>query len=104
MRTELITQRDDLVIRRHTLEAGEATPWHSDACRRFTVVVRGDEIRIEFRLTGESVAVPVPPGLSDWDEPEPRVHRAVNVSAARYEEVVMFFLDSPGIDPQPEHP
>lgn len=74
MRTELITQRDDLVIRRHTLEAGE------------------------------SVAVPVPPGLSDWDEPEPRVHRAVNVSAARYEEVVMFFLDSPGIDPQPEHP
>ncbi len=45
MRTELITQRDDRVIRRHTLEPGEATPWHTDACRRFTVVVRGDEIR-----------------------------------------------------------
>ena len=103
MRTELITQRDDLVISRHTLEPGEATPWHTDACRRFTVVVRGEEIRIEFR-TGESAAVPVPQGLADWDQPESRVHRAVNVGTTRFEEIVTFFLDSPGIDPQPEHP
>ena len=104
MRTELITQRDDLVIRRHTLDPGEATPWHTDACRRLTVVVRGDEIRIEFRPTGEPVAVPVHPGLADWDQPKPRVHRAVNAAPRGSKKVVTFFLDSPGIDPQPERP
>jgi hypothetical protein len=101
MRTETITQREDLVIRRLVLEPGEATPWHTDPCHRFSVVVRGDLLRIEFRDGGESRRVPVHPGLADWDEPEPRVHRGVNAGATPYEEVVTFFLASPGVDPQP---
>jgi hypothetical protein len=104
VRTELITRRDDLLIRRLVLEPGEAMAWHTDSCRRFSVVVRGERLRIEFRDTGEAVAVPVHAGQADWDEPESRVHRAVNVGATAYEEVVSFFLPSPGADPQPEHP
>jgi len=99
---ELITERDDLVIRRLALEPGEAMWWHRDRCRRFTVVVTGDALAIEFRDTGERLAVAVHAGLAEWDEPEPRVHRAVNTGATRYEEVVTFFLDAPRIDPQPE--
>jgi hypothetical protein len=79
-----------------------ATPWHSDACRRFTVVVRGEKLRIEFRDAGDPVDVDVRPGLADWDEPEDRVHRGVNADSAPYEEVVMFFLQRPGMEPQPE--
>ena len=104
MRTELITRRDDLVIRRLVLEPGEAMAWHTDSCRRFSVVVRGERLRIEFRDTGEAVTALVHAGQADWDEPESRVHRAVNVGATPYEEVVSFFLPSPGADPQPEHP
>ena len=54
MRSETITQRDDLVIRRLVLEPGEAMPWHVDACRRFSVIVRGERlqrVRVE-ELTG----------------------------------------------------
>lgn len=88
MQMEVITKRDDLLIRRHILEPGEALPWHIDLCHRFTVVVRGERLHIEFRDTGEIAVVPV--------------HRGVNVGAVPYEEVIMFFLDSPGLDPQPE--
>lgn len=102
MRTELITRRDDLVIRRLVLDPGEAMSWHTDSCHRFSVVVRGERLRIEFRDTGEAVAVAVHPGMADWDEPESRVHRAVNVGATPYEEIVSFFLPAPGADPQPE--
>jgi len=101
MKTETISAREDLVIRRVVLEPGEATPWHTDACRRFSVVVRGEALRIEFRDSGEQVRVAVHPGMADWDEPEARVHRGVNAGASAYEEVVTFFLDTPGIDPQP---
>lgn len=101
MRTEILTRRDDLLIRRLVLEPGEATPWHTDSCHRFSVVVSGEALRIEYRDTGEQVAVEAHPGLADWDAPEPRVHRAVNVGAAPYEEVVVFFLDPPRCDPQP---
>jgi hypothetical protein len=38
MRAEVITERDDLVIRRLVLEPGEDMPWHTDACHRFSVV------------------------------------------------------------------
>jgi quercetin dioxygenase-like cupin family protein len=102
VRTELITRRDDLVIRRLVLDPGEAMSWHTDSCHRFSVVVRGERLRIEFRDTGEAVAVAVHPGMADWDEPESRVHRAVNVGATPYEEIVSFFLPAPGADPQPE--
>lgn len=89
------------MIRRMVLEPGEAMPWHIDKCRRFTVVVRGEQLRIEFRDDGEVVAVPVHPGLADWEPPEGRVHRGVNAGAEPYEEVVVFFLDTPRGDPQP---
>jgi hypothetical protein len=41
--------------------------------------------------------------MADWGKPEARVHRGVNTGTTPYEEVVMFFLHAPGIDPQPEH-
>lgn len=102
MQMEVITRRDDLLIRRQILEPGEALPWHVDLCHRFSVVVRGERLRIEFRESGEQVTFDVYPGLADWDAPEPRVHRGVNAGAVTYEEVVTFYLDSPGLDPHPE--
>lgn len=102
MHVELITRRDDVSIRRLVLEPGEATPWHIDRCRRFSVVVRGTALTIEFREPAERVEIDVYPGLAGWDDPEPRVHRAVNTGSTPYEEVVTFYLDAPGIDPQPE--
>jgi hypothetical protein len=102
VKSETITQRDDLIIRRHTLEPGEALPWHTDLCHRFTVVVSGEALRIEYRDTGELQTFPVHPGLADWDAPEPRVHRGINAGAVPYEEVIVFFIDRPGMEPQPE--
>jgi hypothetical protein len=104
MQTEVITRRDDLMIRRLVLEPGEAMPWHTDACHRFSVIVRSQQLSIEFRETGERITVPVHPGMVDWDTPDARVHRAVNTGSTPYEEVVTFFLGSSGIDPQPEYP
>jgi hypothetical protein len=101
MQTEVITRRDDLLIRRSTLAPGEATPWHVDLTHRFTVVVRGDRLTIEYRDGDDPQAFAVQPGLADWDAPELRVHRAVNVGAETFEEVVMFFLESGVSDPQP---
>jgi hypothetical protein len=102
MHTEIITQRDDLLIRRAILEPGEATPWHVDPCHRFSVVVRGDALALEFRDTGERLRLEVWPGQADWDAPEARVHRAVNVGTQPFEEVVTFYLVAPGAEPQPE--
>lgn len=104
MQREIITRRDDLVVRRLVLEPGEAMAWHTDTCRRLTVVVRGDRLRIEFRDTGEDITLAVHPGKVDWDDPDARVHRGVNSGTAPYEEVVTFFLPTPGVDPQPELP
>lgn len=101
MRTEIITRRDDLVVRRLVLEPGEAMPWHTDPCHRLSVVVRGDLLRIEFRDGGDEQLVPVAPGMVDWDSPQSRVHRGVNAGTQAYEEVVIFFLPSAGADPQP---
>jgi hypothetical protein len=102
MRTEVITRREDLLVRRLLLEPGEAMPWHTDSCRRFSVVVRGEELSIEFRDTGERIRVTVHPGMAGWDAPDTRVHRGVNTGSTTYEEVVTFYLDAPGVDPQPE--
>ena len=100
MQTQVITERADLLVRRGTLAPGEAMPWHTDLAHRFSVVVRGDRLAIEFRDGGETIEFDVQPGQADWDAPEHRVHRAVNVGAQTYEEVVMFFLEGAG-DPQP---
>ena len=100
MELETITDTPDLLIRRMTLAAGEAMYWHSDACRRFTVVVRGTRLGIEYR-DGECVEFAVAPGEVGWDEPEARVHRAVNLGDEPYEEVVTFYRDAPNQVPQP---
>lgn len=104
MQLEVITQRDDLLIGRMVLQPGEAMPWHTDKCHRFTVVLRGEQLRLEFRDNGEEVTVPVHPGLAEWDSPQARVHRGVNAGKEPYEEIVVFFLDPPRIDPQPRAP
>ena len=101
MHTETISQEDGLLIRRAILEPGEATPWHRDACRRFTVVVRGDALTIEYQ-DGERSSVDVQPGMADWEDPQPRLHRAVNTGNGTFEEVVTFFLERIDQDPQPQ--
>lgn len=102
MRVETISREAGLLIRRQVLAPGETTPWHRDACRRFTVVVRGDGLTIEYR-DGERSEVAVRPGLADWESPQDRVHRAVNTGLETFEEVVTFFLEHPEQDPQPEN-
>ena len=104
MQSEVITRRDDLMIRRLVLELGEAMPWHTDACHRFSVIVRGQQLTLEFRETGEQIEVAVCPGMVDWDQPDARVHRAVNTGATTYEEVVTFLLSAPGLEPQLVYP
>jgi len=84
------------------LQPGEALPWHTDHCRRFSVIISGDALGIEYRDTGELESFAVSPGIAEWDEPEPRVHRGINVGKTPYEEVVIFFLGEPNIEPQPE--
>jgi len=101
MKVELITRREDLVIRRLVLEPGEAMFWHKDNCHRFTVVVRGSRLAIEFRDSSKIVEVVVSPGAADWDTPEERVHRAINTGTETYEEVVTFYRTSSEVDPQP---
>ena len=100
MDVELIDERATLVIRRLRLQPGEAMFWHTDACERFTVVVRGSRLCIEFR-DGERVDVDVYPGLADWDAPESRPHRAINTGDDVYEEVVTFYRTGAEVEPQP---
>jgi hypothetical protein len=102
MKSETITERTDLIIRRHILEPGEALPWHVDRCHRFTVVVTGEALRIEYRDSKAAEEFPVRAGLADWDAPQPKVHRGINIGSVPYEEVIMFFIDEPGMEPQPE--
>jgi hypothetical protein len=82
MKSETITERADLIIRRHILEPGEALHWHTDRCHRFTVVVQGEALSIEYRASGEIETFPVHPGLADWDAPQPKVHRGINAPCA----------------------
>ncbi len=102
MISETITERHDLIIRRHILQPGEALPWHTDLCHRFTVVVSGESLSIEYRDSGELKTFPVHPGMADWDKPEPKVHRGINSGSVPYEEVIIFFIDQPKMEPQPE--
>jgi hypothetical protein len=102
MTVEVITDRPDLLIRRQSLAAGAATAWHTDTCHRFSVVVRGTRLRIEFRDGGDPVEMAATAGLACWDAPEPRVHRAVNVGPTPFEEIVTYYRRPPGCDVQPE--
>jgi hypothetical protein len=102
MKKEILSKRFNTLIRRLILEPGEAMPWHTDACTRYSVIIRGDSLGIEYRDSGEIHSFPVHPGLAEWDEPQPRVHRGLNTGTVPYEEVVIFFLDNPDMEPQPE--
>ncbi len=101
MELETITDNDELLIRRMTLAPGEPMYWHTDRCRRFSVVVQGEELAIEYRDGSAGQRFPVSNGLCGWDEPEQRVHRAVNVGGVAYTEIVTFYKNHAGEDPQP---
>jgi hypothetical protein len=99
---DLILQRPDIAIRRLVLEPGEAMPWHVDPCRRFSICLQGAELTIEVRATGQFETVPVNPGMTGWDDPSAKVHRAINTGPSSYEEIVVFLIEPAGIDFQPE--
>ena len=101
MQIETITDENTLLIRRMILAPGEATSWHTDVCRRFTVVVRGQRLGIEHADDGSMIELEVSPGTADWDSPHDRVHRARNLGSSPYEEVVTFFRSHAAIEPQP---
>lgn len=104
MHAETLADCDRLLIRRLVLGPGEAMGWHTDRCHRFTVVVTGSRLRLEFRDDGEIADVEVQPGLAGWDTPTERIHRAVNVGPGAYEEVVTFYRSARDVDPQPPAP
>lgn len=93
-----------VIVRRQILAPGEATPWHVDPYRRYSVVVRGDTLSIEFATNAGTTIhqIAVHPGLTGWDEPTFVRHRAINTGHSEYEEVVLFFVQNEQDDPQPE--
>src|SRR5262245_49725051 len=97
----LLHHRGTTIVRRLSLEPGEATPWHRDPYHRVTVVLSGDVLTIEFSDRGEPHVAHVIAGQTDWDEPGDRVHRAVNTGQILYDEIAIFFLDRPDAVPQP---
>jgi hypothetical protein len=66
MQAAVITRRDDLRRRRLVLGPGEAMPWQTDACHRFSVIGRGQQLTIAFRETGEQIGVVVLLGMVGW--------------------------------------
>jgi quercetin dioxygenase-like cupin family protein len=101
---QVLRYRGKYLVRRQRLQPGEATAWHRDPFHRVTVVLSGDQLRIEFRDNGEAPSGPVSVGEVDWSEPSDRVHRAVNIGQQCFEEIVTFFLDREDADPQPTEP
>jgi hypothetical protein len=99
---EILHHRGTTLVRRMSLEPGEATRWHVDPCHRVSVVLNGDVLAIEFRDGQPTAEVRVSPGQVDWDEPSHRAHRALNIGNARYEEITVFFLAHPEDSPQPD--
>ena len=88
-----IAERDGVRVHPSRLEPGEASPWHVDSFHRVTVVLQGEQLRIEPQDGGEPKLVPVVAGQAHWDEPSaPLVHRAVNSGQLPYEEVVVTFI------------
>ena len=60
-----------VVVRRMILRGGEAMAWHVDPCRRYSVVLGGDQLTIEYRDGLASEVVAVHRGMAGWDDPEP---------------------------------
>jgi quercetin dioxygenase-like cupin family protein len=98
---EELFRRGTTLVRRLRLEPGEAMRWHRDPFHRVTVVLRGDALAIEAGDLGGVERFEVTPGQADWDEPSDRLHRAVNVGREPYEEIAVFFLDTPDAVAQP---
>jgi hypothetical protein len=98
---EVLFQRGTTLVRRLRLEPGEAMRWHRDPFHRVTVVLSGDALAIEPYDGRGLERFEVTPGQADWDEPSDRLHRAVNIGREPYEEIAIFFLDSPDAVPQP---
>jgi Cupin domain. len=101
MTDEVIFQRNTIQLRRLRLAPGEAMLWHRDPFQRIAIVVSGDLLSIEYRDGGETLRVEISPGMVDWEEPSKRVHRAINIGRTEYQQVTIFFLDSPDAVPQP---
>jgi len=102
MTDDILLHRGTTLVRRLRLAPGEAMPWHRDPFQRVTVVLRGDALAIEYRDGAERECFAVTPEQVDWDEPDERIHRGVNVGAQPYEEITVFFLDRPDAVPQPQ--
>jgi hypothetical protein len=102
MGSETVEQRGTILIRRTRLAPGDATPWHKDPFPRVSVILAGDALLIEYRDGSVPQRVEVSSGQVDWEEPNERVHRAVNVGVASYEEVTVVMLDRPDAVAQPE--
>ena len=49
----------------------------------------------------ESLRVEITPGEVEWEQPNARVHRAVNVGELTYEQVTVFLLNRPDVVAQP---
>ena len=98
---EVLFRRGTTLVRRLRLEPGEAMRWHRDPHHRVTVVLHGETLAIEPHDGGGIQRFDVTPGHADWDEPSDRLHRAVNVGSGPYEEIAIFFLDSPDAVAQP---
>ena len=101
MEKKILYRRKGILVWRASLEPGESSDWHVDTCERISVVVSGDRLAIEYRDGGEATEFTVSPGQVDLDQPSDRAHRALNVGRQCYDEVVTFFLDHEGQDPQP---
>lgn len=102
MNIRTLEATDRYIVREMVLAPGEAMYWHVDPCRRFSIVLGGDRLAIEFLDSTPREEFAVYPGLSGWDEPEPRVHRAVNTGREPFVEVVRFLRQSASQVVQPE--
>jgi quercetin dioxygenase-like cupin family protein len=101
MADTVLFRRENTLVRRLHLAAGEATPWHRDPYHRLTLIVRGGVLAIEYGDSRAPERVATTAGQVDWDEPCDQLHRAVNVGDQTYEEITVFFLDHPDAPPQP---
>ncbi len=101
MTEEVLEKRGTILVRRQRLNPGQSTPWHRDPYHRVTVVLSGDALAIEYPDGTVAESFRVTAGHVAWDEPFDRAHRGTNVGSELYEEVAIFFLDSPDSEPQP---
>ena len=95
MAEEILFHRGATLVRRLTLEPGEAMPWHRDPHNRLTVVLGGDTLMIEYQNDGPGRIIHVFPGQVDWDEPTDRLHRGINTGEGPYEGLTVFFMKNP---------